>query len=152
MLLLAAINGSRGRSDHPAILITPLEIANAAGASVRAGSGAVHFHIRGRDGAETLDPDALARDLGLIRAKVSSVPVGVTTGAWIEPDPADRLDRVRAWHAQPDFASVNFDEGGAELLTEALLLRGVDVEAGIPDARAAHNSSATGSRHGVCAS
>jgi uncharacterized protein (DUF849 family) len=37
----------------------------------------------------------------------------------------------------PDFASVNFDEDGAVPLAELLLARGVGVEAGLCDARAA---------------
>lgn len=60
----------------------------------------------------------------------TGVPVGVSTGAWIEPDVARRAEAVSSWRA-PDMASVNFNEDGAELITEALLEAGVGVEAGI---------------------
>ena len=63
-----------------------------------------------------------------------SVPVGVTTGAWAEPGPAARLERVRSWSMlsePPDHASVNWHEEGAEEIAAALLDRGVGVEAGI---------------------
>jgi uncharacterized protein (DUF849 family) len=59
------------------------------------------------------------------------VPVGVTTGAWAEPDPAARLAQVRGWTVLPDHASVNWHEPGAEELAATLLELGVGVEAGI---------------------
>jgi uncharacterized protein (DUF849 family) len=57
--------------------------------------------------------------------------VGVTTGAWAAPDPADRLAAVAAWTAPPDFASVNWHEPGAEDVAALLVDRGVGVEAGL---------------------
>jgi uncharacterized protein (DUF849 family) len=60
-----------------------------------------------------------------------AVPVGVTTGAWAEPDPARRAERVRSWTVLPDHASVNWHEPGAEEVAAALLERGVGVEAGV---------------------
>jgi uncharacterized protein (DUF849 family) len=59
------------------------------------------------------------------------VPVGVTTGAWAEPDPRERAAAVRGWPLVPDFASVNWHESGADEVAEALLARGVGVEAGL---------------------
>jgi uncharacterized protein (DUF849 family) len=110
VLLVAAIDGSRVRTEHPEIPITPLGIARASVASIRAGAGAVHFHIRGPDGLETSIPTFWRGTSESIRAEVGNVPIGVSTGAWIEADSADRLDKVRAWHAKPDFTSANFDE------------------------------------------
>jgi uncharacterized protein (DUF849 family) len=55
----------------------------------------------------------------------------VSTGAWFLPDPADRLTAVAGWSTLPDFASVNVHEVGALDLAEALLDRGVGVEAGL---------------------
>jgi uncharacterized protein (DUF849 family) len=72
----------------------------------------------------------VAATLEAIRARVS-VPVGVTTGAWAEPDPAARLARVRDWTVLPDHASVNWHEPGAEEVAAALIDLGVGVEAGI---------------------
>jgi uncharacterized protein (DUF849 family) len=72
----------------------------------------------------------LAPTLEAIRARVS-VPVGVTTGAWAEPDPAARTARIREWTVLPDHASVNWHEEGAEDIAAALIERGVGVEAGV---------------------
>ncbi len=72
----------------------------------------------------------LAATLRAIRARVP-VPVGVATGAWAEPDPAARVERVRSWTVLPDHASVDWHEPGADELAGALLERGVAVEAGV---------------------
>lgn len=66
-----------------------------------------------------------------MRAVVPGVPVGVTTGAWTTPDPERRAALVRAWTVLPDHASVNWHEDGADLVADALLDRGVGVEAGL---------------------
>jgi uncharacterized protein (DUF849 family) len=55
----------------------------------------------------------------------------VTTGAWAEPDPARRAALVRSWTVLPDHASVNWHEDGAAEVAEALLSRGIGVEAGV---------------------
>jgi uncharacterized protein (DUF849 family) len=71
----------------------------------------------------------------------------VTTGAWAEPDPAARFERVRSWSLLPDFASVNWHEPGAEEVAGQLLALGVGVEAGIwsgTDAAARFASSPLG--------
>lgn len=49
MLIKAAINGARTRSEYPAVPITPSEQAEEAAVAVAAGAGAVHVHIRGSD-------------------------------------------------------------------------------------------------------
>ncbi len=58
------------------------------------------------------------------------VPVGVTTGAWIEPDVGRRVELVRAWSA-PDYTTVNLSEPGAPEIMEALIHAGVGIEAGV---------------------
>ncbi len=72
----------------------------------------------------------VAATLEAIRARVP-VPVGVTTGARAEPDPAVRVSRIREWTVLPDHASVNWHEPGAEDVAAVLIERGVGVEAGI---------------------
>jgi uncharacterized protein (DUF849 family) len=135
MLLKAAINGARTPVECPALPVTPAQ--QAAAEAVAAGAGAIHVHVRSADGRESLAAADLSLALVAIRAAIPEVPVGVSTAAWIEPDPAARLRAVAAWSVLPDFASVNFDEDGAGELAELLLTRGVGVEAGLGDARAA---------------
>jgi len=105
-------------------------LADAAVEAVVAGATDVHLHPKSPCGHDTLSPRVLAVTLDAIRTRVS-VPVGVTTGAWAEPEPAARVERVRGWTVLPDHASVNWHEPGAEEVAAALLDRGVGVEAGI---------------------
>lgn len=137
MLLKAAINGARPLGAHPALPTSPVELAWAAAAVERAGAGAVHLHVRGDDRLETLEPDAVARTLDVVRRANLSVSVGISTGLWITKDATRRLALVRAWTTRPDFASVNFSEEGAPELAEWLLGRSIGVEAGAFDAAAA---------------
>ncbi|MGV9896055.1 3-keto-5-aminohexanoate cleavage protein, partial [Streptomyces tendae] len=100
--------------------------------AVAAGATDVHVHPKTPCGRDTLSARVLAATLEAVRARVpASVPVGVTTGAWSEPDPAARVARIRSWTVLPDHASVNWHEPGAEETAAALIERGVGVEAGV---------------------
>ncbi|GHE95914.1 hypothetical protein GCM10014715_60300 [Streptomyces spiralis] len=124
------LNGSRTAADGAVVPLTPEAMAESAAGAVAAGATEVHVHPRTPCGRESMSPRVVAAAVEAIRARVP-VPVGVTTGAWTEPDPAARPARVRGWTVLPDVASVNWHEPGAEELAAALLARGVGVEAGI---------------------
>ncbi|MFI6438228.1 3-keto-5-aminohexanoate cleavage protein [Streptomyces sp. NPDC050759] len=129
-MVQVCLNGPRGAADGTAVPLTPESMAQAAAEAVAAGATDIHVHPKTPCGRDSLSPRVVAATLEAIRARVS-VPVGVTTGAWAEPDPAARLARVRGWTVLPDHASVNWHEEGAESLAEALIDLGVGVEAGI---------------------
>ncbi|MFF7280080.1 3-keto-5-aminohexanoate cleavage protein [Streptomyces griseorubiginosus] len=129
-MVQVCLNGPRGAADGSAVPLTPSALAESAAEAVAAGATDIHVHPKTPCGQDTLSPRAVAETLEAIRARVS-VPVGVTTGAWAEPDPAARLARVRAWTVLPDHASVNWHEPGAESMAAALLDLGVGVEAGV---------------------
>lgn len=131
MLLQACLNGSRRRDEHAALPTSPEELATAAWESVQVGASALHVHPRRADGAQSLNAESQAAAIAAIRQRCPGVPVGVSTAIWIEPDARRRLALVQTWTVQPDYASVNFDEPGAEELCAALLARGVGVEAGL---------------------
>lgn len=148
-MLQVCLNGARTRAEFAGLPVSPAELAVAAAAAVAAGAEDVHLHPRNADGADTLEPDAVAAAVTAVRDAVPGVRVGVTTGAWAEPDPARRVAFVRAWTVLPDHASVNWHEDGAEDVASALLERGVGVEAGIfsgADGAARFRSSALASR------
>ncbi|WP_455354698.1 3-keto-5-aminohexanoate cleavage protein [Streptomyces sp. SYSU K217416] len=130
MLIQVCLNGPRGAAESAAVPLSPGAMAESAAGAVAAGAGEVHVHPKTPCGKDTLSPRVVAATLTAIRAAVS-VPVGVTTGAWAEPDPERRVERVRSWTVLPDHASVNWHEPGAEAVAAALLERGVGVEAGI---------------------
>ncbi|RKN49200.1 3-keto-5-aminohexanoate cleavage protein [Micromonospora endolithica] len=139
-MLKACLNGGRGRDAHPAVPVTPAELAADAARCAALGVGAVHVHPRDHDGAESLRPTVIAEAVAAIRAARPGLRIGVSTGEWIEPDPAARVAAVRSWTVLPDFASVNAHEPGAEAVAVALRDRGVAVEVGLwtPDAVGAY--------------
>jgi uncharacterized protein (DUF849 family) len=151
MLIKGAINGGRTRAEHAAVPITPEEQATAVVECLRAGAGAIHLHVRSTSSdkntqseKESLYAVDVARTLSAVwssamRAKIGArkAQIGISTGAWILPDPAARLQAVAGWKVLPGFASVNFSEEGAVELAQLLLSRGVGVEAGLCDADAA---------------
>lgn len=135
MLLVAALNGGRAPSARHPIPVTPTELATATGDSAQAGAQAVHFHVRGPDGRESLAAAEVAGAVATVRPL--GVPFGVSTGAWIISDPAERAAAIGRWTALPDFASINFDEDGAAALAALLLGRSVGIEAGVANRYAA---------------
>jgi uncharacterized protein (DUF849 family) len=136
-LILAALNGTRTWSDHLAIPMTASQQAREASAAVAAGADAIHTHVRNKDGAESLDSEAVAETVDAVRAACPGIPVGISTGAWIVPSLATRLAIIRSWVTVPDFASVNLHEAGATEVMRVLLDKGVGIEAGIWNAPAA---------------
>jgi uncharacterized protein (DUF849 family) len=145
MLLQAALNGPYSKDDHPSMPITAAELAADAKACVAAGAGAIHMHPRDEDGRESLRADVIDRAVREVRA-AAGVPVGVSTGAWIEPDLQRRLELISAW-TEPDYASVNVSEDGWQDVFRALRARGIGVEAGVwtpEDARALKESGLAG--------
>ena len=129
MILQATLNGPLTKADHPAVPISAEDLARDAEACAKA--GAVEFHIHPRDvaGAERLDAATVDSCARAVRT-ATRLPVGVTTGAWIEPDLAQRLNHIRDWR-EPDYTSVNLSEPGAIDVIKTLLRLGIGVEAGI---------------------
>lgn len=134
-MIQAALNGRRTRAEHPAVPITPQELAASAKDAIAAGATCIHYHVRGADGLESLEPLNVALSLDAIREAIPGVPVGVSTGAWISRDTNRRYELVWQWETLPDFASVNFNEDGAVALAELMLSLGVQMEAGLSDSR-----------------
>ena len=137
MLIKAAINGGRTKTNHPSVPVSPNEIAVAVVECLTVGASAIHFHIRSQDSHESLAAEDLAQTLRVIRTTAPEAQVGVSTGAWIVPDPTARLEAISAWTSLPDFASVNFIEEGANEVAQILIQKNIAVEAGLSDADAA---------------
>ena len=54
--LMVAPNGARKlKKDHPAVPLTISEIVVSAKSCNKAGAGAIHFHVRDKDGQHVLD-------------------------------------------------------------------------------------------------
>jgi uncharacterized protein (DUF849 family) len=140
----ACLNGRRAAAAHPALPVTPRQLAEAASGTVAAGAEAVHVHPRGADGRESLWPADVGAAVAAVRTACPGVPVGVTTGLWAAADAArgpaaaaaSRQQQVAAWAEldaaeRPDFASLNLSEEGWQQLAAALAAANIGVEAGV---------------------
>ena len=126
-MLQAALNGTRAKREHPAVPVSADELAEDAAACVAAGASAIHMHPRDDEDRESLG--VVDEVVSRVR-EACGVPVGVSTGAWIEPDLERRIEAVSAWR-EPDYASVNVSEQGFELVMAVLTAAGIGIEAGV---------------------
>jgi uncharacterized protein (DUF849 family) len=129
VLLQATLNGPLAKADHGAVPVTLQELAADASECVSAGARAFHIHPRDESGSESLQARVVDQVVSAVR-EPHGMPVGVTTGEWIEPDLQQRLRLIREW-TQPDYASVNLSEPGAVEVMQALLAARVGIEAGV---------------------
>lgn len=81
--VMVAPNGARKtKVDHPAIPLTPKELARTAAACGEAGAAAIHIHVRDAQGGHSLDPGAYNEALAAIRSEVGEALVcQITTEA-----------------------------------------------------------------------
>jgi uncharacterized protein (DUF849 family) len=136
LLLEVALNGSR---VHPHAPRTPGQLAKEARAAVDAGARVIHIHPFDDEGRETLAAAPAAAALRAVRRACPGVPISLTTSSAIEPDPRRRLALVSSWTVLPELVTANQGEPGIIELCNALIERGVGIEAGllaISDARA----------------
>ncbi|GCE09573.1 3-keto-5-aminohexanoate cleavage protein [Dictyobacter aurantiacus] len=140
--LQATLNGDLTKTAHVAVPVSVEELARDAAACVAAGARAIHLHPRDAKGRERLNAEIVDAVVMTVR-NACGVPVGVSTGAWIEPDLVRRLDLVRAWRA-PDYASVNVSEPGSLEVMMALIQAGVGIEAGVWTVEDAEQLAASG--------
>ncbi|GGP46897.1 3-keto-5-aminohexanoate cleavage protein [Saccharothrix coeruleofusca] len=152
-MLQVCSNGARPAGSHPALPITPQQLAADAVAVARLGVTSFHLHPRDITGAEVLAGPEVATAVSVVRAAVPRAAIGVTTGAWIEPDPRRRAELVRGWAGlaagKPDFASVNAHEEGWLEVCRALREAGIGVEVGVFHEEAARRLLAAGVPEGT---
>lgn len=106
LILAVAPTGARKtRADHPAIPITPDEIAREAARCREAGAAMIHLHVRDADNRHSLDADAYAEATAAIRREVGErIVIQMTTEAVGIYSPAEQMDAVRA--VRPEAASM----------------------------------------------
>ncbi len=96
--LKACLNGKRTRAEHPAVPVTPAELASSAAAAVAAGAEAVHLHARNPAGTESVQAADIGAAVAAVRQACPDTPVGVSTGLWITGgDPTARQAGVASW-------------------------------------------------------
>jgi uncharacterized protein (DUF849 family) len=127
----ACLNGGRTRAEHPAVPLTPSELAADALAVRDARAFAVHVHPRDARGAQTIEARACDAAVAAIRAAVPGLPVGLSTSEAIDPDPFARAAALTSWKQRLDFVSVNLSDLGWAGIVRAALHAGIAVEAGL---------------------
>lgn len=80
MLFKVCVNGVRRPGAHPALPVTPAQIAAVVAQAAGSGAGAAHVHVKDAAGVDTFDDTALGAVLTSVRAAAPGMPVGVTTG------------------------------------------------------------------------
>ena len=109
-LISVAPNGARRtKADHPALPITPAELAAEARACCDAGAGLIHVHVRDGAGGHSLAPDHYRPAMDAVKAAVGDgMIVQITTEACGIYTPAEQMACVRA--LRPDAASFGLRE------------------------------------------
>lgn len=97
MLIAVSPNGARKtRADHPALPLTPLELADTAVACAEAGAGMIHFHVRDASENHTLDPDAYRPVLRELEAAVGDrMLFQVSSEAAGRYRPEEQMERMK---------------------------------------------------------
>jgi len=97
LVVTVAPNGARrGKADHPALPLTPEEIAREAARCRDAGAAMIHLHVRDRDGRHTLDADAYRAAIAAIRREVGDgLLIQATTEAVGIYAPAQQMAAMR---------------------------------------------------------
>jgi 3-keto-5-aminohexanoate cleavage enzyme len=109
-LIMVAPNGARRtKADHPALPTSVEETVRTAVECRAAGAGAIHLHIRDRDGLHTLDPGIYREAAaGVKEATEGQMFIQVTTEAVGRYRPDEQVATVRA--VKPDAVSVALRE------------------------------------------
>jgi len=98
LLITVAPNGARRRrTDHPALPITPTELATTAVACRDAGAGMIHIHVRDADDRHSLDVGRYRAAIDAIRAAVGDdLVIQATTEAIGIYDRTTQMQMVQA--------------------------------------------------------
>ena len=97
LIITVAPNGARKtKADHPALPLTPEEIAETADACLAAGAAMIHLHVRDAEGGHTLSVDAYREAIAALRERLGKrLIIQVTSEAVGIYEPEQQMDMVR---------------------------------------------------------
>jgi len=97
LIMTVAPNGARkSRTDHPAIPLSPAELANTARQCLDAGAAMIHLHVRGEHNEHSLDVGRYRAAIAAIREQVGgAIIIQVTTEAVGVYNPGQQMAMVR---------------------------------------------------------
>src|SRR5690606_38796117 len=123
---------------HPAIPVTPEQIASSALEAAKAGAAIVHIHVRDpQSGAPSRDPKLYAETVARIRERNEDVIINLTAGMGgkfipFRPEESDLIDGLeRMVHVEEllpeicslDCGSYNFGDGGETYIATSAMIR-----------------------------
>jgi uncharacterized protein (DUF849 family) len=119
--IAVAPNGGRwSKKDHPALPITPGELAKTAVDAAAAGAAMIHVHVRDQDGRHLLDADAYRVAIAAIRQAVGDrLVIQITSEALGIYQPAEQMAVALA--VRPEAVSLALRELAPESVDEPRL-------------------------------
>jgi uncharacterized protein (DUF849 family) len=84
-----------------------------------------------------LRPEDVNNLVSRVKRISSDIQIGISSGEWIEPDFGKRVNYIKEWKFVPDFISVNMIEENAIEISNLLISKGISVEAGLNEKKAA---------------
>lgn len=95
--MVAPNGGRRTAADHPALPVSPAELAATAVACLAAGAAAMHLHVRDAAGGHLLDADAYRAALSAVRGAVGGrLFLQITSEALGRYQPEEQMAVIRA--------------------------------------------------------
>ncbi|MFO7523998.1 MAG: 3-keto-5-aminohexanoate cleavage protein [Ignavibacteriaceae bacterium] len=137
MLLKIALNGARPKSQNEFLPHSLDEIEREVRLIYQNGYKVFHIHCYDKNGNESLKPEDVNNLVLRVKSISSDIQLGISSGDWIEPDLNKRIGYINQWEHIPDFASVNMIEDNAIEISNVLISKGVMVEAGLNEKKAA---------------
>jgi 3-keto-5-aminohexanoate cleavage enzyme len=108
-IAVAPNGGRRTKADHPAIPLTPDELARTAAACLEAGAAMIHAHVRDSDGRHLLDAEAYRAAIAAIRGAVGErLVIQISSEALGLYSPAEQSAIVR--QVKPEAVSLALRE------------------------------------------
>ena len=110
LMIANAPNGARKtHRDHPALPLSPSELANTAGDCLRAGACMLHLHVRDENYGHSLDPQRYKDAIAAIRSEVGhKLIIQITTEAVNMYKPEEQIEVVKT--VKPEAASIALRE------------------------------------------
>jgi uncharacterized protein (DUF849 family) len=137
MLIKIALNGARPKKQNKYIPQSLDEIGEEVRLLFENGHKVFHIHCYDEKGNESLKPADVNKLVSLVKGISPEIQIGISSGDWIEPDLAKRKSYIKEWKNIPDFISVNIIEDDAFEISELLISKGVKIEAGLNEKKAA---------------
>ena len=109
-IVMCAPNGARRtKKDHPALPITPADLAQCAEEVLEAGASILHMHVRDENDQHTLDIDRYRRAIDAVRDRVGSdLIIQVTTESVGKYTRREQISLIKT--LQPEAVSIAFRE------------------------------------------